>query len=414
MANRFDNGSISAYTPETFEELAFLPMLKRKKHDNLLAQQELMRAGLAKVDPYDKHFNEAIRIKQDLEKEQEQKVNELDSHKLENNDNSSNEGEEESQQESEESDEGESDKSQPSESQTEQSERTQGESVSNTPKGSSNEPKIRTEETLRQKIEELVNLSGGENVYVEIPKVNLDTVIAKNSEVHEYIDDYFLNQQNVKDDWSKINQLSNHNIYEQSDKLFKEFKNSAQKEVNYLVKEFECRKAADSYARISISRTGVLDTTRLHTYKYNEDLFKKINVIPDGKNHGLIFILDWSGSMQTVLKDTCKQLYNLIWFCKKASIPFEVLQKIPFHTHKFRVITFEHDHYADDTQSIKDKSRKYLQSFGYELVVSNVSPDDYCDYEDWWVHPDLVDRKIINIMKATDDAIKKIDKYIYT
>jgi hypothetical protein len=100
--------------------------------------------------------------------------------------------------------------------------------------------------------------------------------------------------------------------------------------------------------------------------------------------------------------------------CDPPSISFEVLQKIPFHTHKFRVITFEHDHYADDTQSIKDKSRKYLQSFGYELVVSNVSPDDYCDYEDWWVHPDLVDRKIINIMKATDDAIKKIDKYIYT
>ena len=100
--------------------------------------------------------------------------------------------------------------------------------------------------------------------------------------------------------------------------------------------------------------------------------------------------------------------------CDPPSISFEVLQKIPFHTHKFRVITFEHDHYADDTQSIKDKSRKYLQSFGYELVVSNVSPDDYCDYEDWWVHPDLVDRKIINIMKATDDTIKKIDKYIYT
>ena len=251
------------------------------------------------------------------EKEQEQKVSELDSHKLENNDNSSSEGDEESQQESEELDEGETNKSQPSESQTEQSERTQGESVSNTPKGSSNEPKIRTEETLRQKIEELVNLSGSENVYVEIPKVNLDTVIAKNSEVHEYINDYFLNQQNAKDEWSKINQLSNHNIYEQSDVLFKEFKNSAQKEVNYLVKEFECRKAADSYARISISRTGVLDTTRLHTYKYNEDLFKKINVIPDGKNHGLIFILDWSGSMQTVLKDNSLKIlrYNNILTC---------------------------------------------------------------------------------------------------
>jgi len=95
------------------------------------------------------------------------------------------------------------------------------------------------------------------------------------------------------------------------------------------------------------------------------------------------------------------------------NISYEVLLNIPFWKHKFKVITFEHDHYADDTQSIKDKSRKYLQSFGYELVVSNVSPDDYCDYEDWWVHPDLVDRKIINIMKATDDTIKKIDKYIY-
>ena len=62
----------------------------------------------------------------------------------------------------------------------------------------------------------------------------------------------------------------------------------------------------------------------LHTYRFNEDLFKKVTVLPDGKNHGLVFILDWSGSMQYVLQDTLKQLYNLIWFCKKVQIPFEV------------------------------------------------------------------------------------------
>jgi hypothetical protein len=28
--------------------------------------------------------------------------------------------------------------------------------------------------------------------------------------------------------------------------------------------------------------------------------------------------------MQNVLSDTCKQLFNLIWFCKKTLIPFEV------------------------------------------------------------------------------------------
>ena len=73
-----------------------------------------------------------------------------------------------------------------------------------------------------------------------------------------------------------------------------------------------------------MAKTGVLDCTKLHTYKFNEDLFKKITVLPDGKNHGLIFVLDWSGSMSTVLMDTIKQLFNLIWFCKKVQIPFQV------------------------------------------------------------------------------------------
>ena len=67
-----------------------------------------------------------------------------------------------------------------------------------------------------------------------------------------------------------------------------------------------------------------LIASKLHTYKYNEDLFKKVSVIPDGKNHGLIFVLDWSGSMSRVMLDTIKQLYNLIWFCKKVNIPFDV------------------------------------------------------------------------------------------
>ena len=55
-----------------------------------------------------------------------------------------------------------------------------------------------------------------------------------------------------------------------------------------------------------------------------EDLFKKVTVIPDGKNHGLIFVLDWSGSMAHVLQNTIKQLYNLVWFCRKVNIPYDV------------------------------------------------------------------------------------------
>ena len=126
-------------------------------------------------------------------------------------------------------------------------------------------------------------------------------------------------------------------IFGEVDRKFVDFKRSAQKEVNYLVKEFECRKAADSYARATTARTGVLDCSRIHSYKYSEDLFKKITTLADGKNHGLVFVLDWSGSMASVMSDTVKQLFNLIWFCKKVAIPFEVYA----FTHDYPLISYD-------------------------------------------------------------------------
>ena len=76
------------------------------------------------------------------------------------------------------------------------------------------------------------------------------------------------------------------------DAKYSAFKKKSNQEVNYMVKEFECKKAATAYARASISKTGVLDTTKLFQYKYNDDIFKKITSTPDGKSHGLIFLLD--------------------------------------------------------------------------------------------------------------------------
>ena len=186
------------------------------------------------------------------------------------------------------------------------------------------EPEVRTVDNLEESLRELISKHGQDNIYVEIPQVNLETVIAKNEEVHKNINSYFAKQQEIFDKYNTERNNKLISVYADVDLEYRKFKSSAQKEVNYLVKEFECRKSADAYARASTARTGVLDTARLHTYKYNEDLFKKVTVIPDGKNHGLVFILDWSGSMSQVLLDTCKQLFNLIWFCKKVSIPFEV------------------------------------------------------------------------------------------
>ena len=188
----------------------------------------------------------------------------------------------------------------------------------------SSEPEVKTAESLGDKLKELVNEHSSDTTYVEIPQVNLETIIGKNSEIHNEIDSFFTCQQERIDEHHKENNWETVNLYSTADVDFRKFKVSAQKEVNYLVKEFECKKAADSYARATTARTGVLDCTKLHSYKYNEDLFKKVTTLADGKNHGLIFVLDWSGSMADVMSDTIKQLYNLIWFCKKVSIPFEV------------------------------------------------------------------------------------------
>ena len=188
---------------------------------------------------------------------------------------------------------------------------------------------LKTVESLEDALKDLTNTQQGkETSYFELPKLRLDRVIVPNEEIHE----------TCRSEWSEDSdaykeRLERYGVdssylptdrFNYADSEYVKFKRNAQKEVNYLVKEFECRKAASSYARATTARTGVLDCTKLHTYKYNEDLFKKVSVIPDGKNHGLVFILDWSGSMAPVLLDTLKQLYNLLWFCKKVNIPFEV------------------------------------------------------------------------------------------
>ena len=179
------------------------------------------------------------------------------------------------------------------------------------------EPEVKTMESLEEALKQLVENNGIENVYLELPQLDLNKIIVPNSEIHSKCKEYW-------GSYLEEREYSTEDVFGEVDKKFVEFKRSAQKEVNYLVKEFECRKAADSYARATTSRTGVLDCSKLHTYKYNEDLFKKVTTLADGKNHGLVFILDWSGSMGDVMLDTVKQLFNLVWFCKKVAIPFEV------------------------------------------------------------------------------------------
>lgn len=169
-----------------------------------------------------------------------------------------------------------------------------------------------TDKAFQEKQKELIEKISHDNVYVEVPEVNVNNIVVDCDLISNYCSNFY----------SELTLYAD--LIKSFDNAYVEFHKESIKGVNYLVKEFECKKSADAYSRTSTARTGVLDCTKLHTYKFNDDLFKKINVIPDGKNHGLIFILDWSGSMADVILDTTKQLLNLVWFCKKVQIPFEV------------------------------------------------------------------------------------------
>ena len=91
-----------------------------------------------------------------------------------------------------------------------------------------------------------------------------------------------------------------------------------------MVKEFEMKKAADQYKRATISKTGRLNMDKLHSYSYNEDIFLKVTTLPGATNHGLVMFVDWSGSMADNFYNTIKQTLNLVWFCQRVNIPFEV------------------------------------------------------------------------------------------
>ena len=182
----------------------------------------------------------------------------------------------------------------------------------------SNEPKSFTDESFRSHEHELVENSGEyEYEYATLPVADLDNIIIDYKEVHTLIRDHY--EKIDRENEGHSTQIKD------STKDFVDFRNKNKKTVEYLAKEFEMKKAADAHSRTLTANSGIIDTSILHTYKYNEHIFKKINVTPDGKNHGLVMVVDWSGSMSRNIKGTLEQMMTLVMFAKRVNIPFEVL-----------------------------------------------------------------------------------------
>jgi len=144
----------------------------------------------------------------------------------------------------------------------------------------------------------------------------------------------------------------------------REFLNRTRSTVAQMVQHFQMKQAADADKRTSIAKTGVLDTVNMINYRWSEDIFMKNEVHADGKNHGIVMYLDWSGSMCGIIKDTVEQLLILTEFCQKVNIPFDVYA---FSSKRL-------DEYDKDTgefvnsQSVPSDDRRVMKPHQFSLI----------------------------------------------
>lgn len=169
-------------------------------------------------------------------------------------------------------------------------------------------PDLKTDKNLEKGLAKLTGTSGYSDSfsYVNAPRLNLNNIIF----------DY----KTVLQDLAKMREeqnFSGNKIYEKVRQRNKDF-------VANLVKQFEQKMAADECRRTRTAKTGQLDMRKIAGYKFSDDLFIKNQITADGKNHGMVFIMDWSGSMGDYLLPTIEQLLALCMFCQRMHIPFEV------------------------------------------------------------------------------------------
>jgi hypothetical protein len=105
---------------------------------------------------------------------------------------------------------------------------------------------------------------------------------------------------------------------------YKEYTAKVKKSAYYAVKEFEMKKAAFQWQRASTAKSGSLDMNKIHKYKFEEDIFSRVTHLANAKNHGMIMLIDLSGSMGGTMYAVIDQLFHLATFCKMVNIPFDV------------------------------------------------------------------------------------------
>lgn len=89
----------------------------------------------------------------------------------------------------------------------------------------------------------------------------------------------------------------------------------------------------------------------------------------------------------------------------------ELLNNTVLSDYKFATVTFEHDKYRGDYYNTRQRSREIFASRGYKLVFPDVSvfwQGKESPFEDWYIHPDLVDFNQVMQPGLNHEQIRKV------
>ena len=183
------------------------------------------------------------------------------------------------------------------------------------------EPECITDKNFRKNEDKLLSSSVQAYNYLAIPQLISKEMITTAKDISkvfaDYVDQYDIN----------------------TTELYNDFKSKNEKYISLLAKEFEMRKAAKAHSRSKTASTGDINVNKIYKYLLDDEIFKKATIVPKGKSHGLVLLLDMSGSMSKNMTGSIEQIQVLASFCRKVNIPFTVYSFTSKHSSGFDINT---------------------------------------------------------------------------
>jgi hypothetical protein len=136
--------------------------------------------------------------------------------------------------------------------------------------------------------------------------------------------------------------------------------------VAHMVKEFEMKQTAQRSVKAFSGKTGKLDMNKLAKYQIVDDVFKRVTYLPDGQNHGLNVLLDWSGSIGNSCSELLEQAVILSEFCRKANIPHRVYLFSDAYSKN------QDDYFSHDNGYLVELFSNEMNNKKYQEMMTNV------------------------------------------